>query len=130
MPLEEREINIKKFIDGEYSVLISNPHTLAESVSLHKTCHDAVYFEYTFNLTHLLQSRDRIHRLGLPDGTKTTYYFAAIDGDEFGSNSIDIKTLDRLKMKEERMLRAVESEQLFVKTESYKEDINFIFNLK
>ena len=130
MPLEEREINIKKFIDGEFSVLISNPHTLAESVSLHKTCHDAVYFEYTFNLTHLLQSRDRIHRLGLPDGTKTTYYFAAIDGDEFGSNSIDIKTLDRLKMKEERMLRAVESEQLFVKTESYKEDINFIFNLK
>lgn len=130
MPLEEREKNINKFINGEYDVLISNPHTLAESVSLHKTCHDAVYFEYTFNLTHMLQSRDRIHRLGLPDGTKTTYYFAAIDGDDFACNAIDVKTLDRLKMKEDRMLRAVESEQLFVKSETYKEDINFIFNLK
>lgn len=130
MPLEEREVNIKKFIDGEYDVLISNPHTLAESVSLHKTCHDAVYFEYTFNLTHMLQSRDRIHRLGLPDGTKTTYYFAAIGGDDFACNSIDLKTLERLKMKEDRMLRAVESEQLFVKSDNYKEDINFIFNLK
>ncbi len=130
MPLEEREINIKKFIDGEYDVLISNPHTLAESVSLHKTCHNAVYFEYTFNLTHMLQSRDRIHRLGLPDGTTTTYYFAAIDGDDFACNSIDLKTVERLKMKEDRMLRAVESEQLFIKSDTYKEDIDFIFNLK
>ncbi len=130
MPLDERETNIKKFIDGEYNVLISNPHTLAESVSLHKTCHDAVYFEYTFNLTHMLQSRDRIHRLGLQDDTKTTYYFAAIDGDDFACNSIDLKTLERLKMKEDRMLRAVESKQLFVKSDSYQEDIDFIFNLK
>lgn len=130
MPLEEREFNIQRFINREYDVLISNPHTLAESVSLHSVCHDAVYFEYTFNLTHLLQSRDRIHRLGLPPETKTTYYYVSIDGDDYGHNAIDLRTLDRLKVKEERMLKAVESQQLFTKEDSYKEDIDFIFGLK
>lgn len=128
--LSEREANIDKFTKGEYQVLISNPHTLAESVSLHHICHDAVYFEYTFNLTHMLQSRDRIHRFGLPEGTKTTYYFMSLDNDDIANNSIDCRTLDRLKIKEDRMLNAIETEQLFVKGDSYLEDINFIFNLK
>ncbi len=34
-------------------------------MSLRGVCHDAVYFEYSYNLVHLLQSKDRIHRLGL-----------------------------------------------------------------
>ena len=51
-------------------VIITNPHTLAESVSLHKSCHDAVYVELNFNLSQYLQSRDRIHRLGIPSNTK------------------------------------------------------------
>ena len=56
-------------------MLVTNPQTLAESVSLHSVCHDAVYFEYSYNLVHLLQSKDRIHRLGLPDDQKTRYYY-------------------------------------------------------
>ena len=59
----------------EIQVLITNPHTMAESVSLHKQCHDAVYFEYSFNLTHMLQSRDRINRLGLPEQQYTQYHY-------------------------------------------------------
>lgn len=127
IPLGEREINIQKFINGEFDVLISNPHTLAESVSLHKTCHDAVYFEYTFNLTHLLQSKDRIHRLGLSNDTITTYYYLILDGGDFEYASIDSKTLERLHIKEERMIKAVESENLLIKGENYKEDIDYIF---
>lgn len=127
--LEEREKNIQLFLNKKFSVLISNPHTLAESVSLHTICHDAVYFEYSFNLTHFLQSRDRIHRLGIPNDTITTYYFLILDGVNYRYNSIDLKTLKRLKDKEERMLNAIETKQLFIKTESYKEDINFIFNI-
>ena len=127
---KERDEIIRKFKNGEIQVLVTNPHTLDESVSLHKNCHYAIYFEYTFNLTHMLQSRDRIHRLGLPDGTKTTYYFTSIDGDDFACNSIDLKTLERLKMKEDRMLKAVESKQLFIKSDSFKDDIDFIFGKK
>jgi len=130
MPLEEREKNIDKFVKGDFKVLISNPHTLAESVSLHHTCHCTVYFEYTFNLTHMLQSRDRIHRFGLPQDTKTIYYYTLFDSDDLANNAIDRRTLDRLKIKEDRMLNAIEKEQLFFKGDSYLEDINFIFNLK
>ena len=64
MPTRARVID--SFKVGETSVLVTNPHTLAESVSLHGVCHDAVYFECSYNLVHLLQSKDRIHRLGLP----------------------------------------------------------------
>ncbi|MGR5874100.1 hypothetical protein ACT7DH_04165 [Bacillus pacificus] len=56
---------INDFRDGEVEVMISNPNTLGESISLHQTVHDAIYFEYNFNLTFMLQSRDRIHRLGI-----------------------------------------------------------------
>ncbi|WP_252898791.1 helicase-related protein [Secundilactobacillus odoratitofui] len=66
---------IDDFRDGDVQVLISNPQTLGESISLHQTVHDAVYFEYDFNLTHMLQSRDRIHRLGLPSNQYTRYYY-------------------------------------------------------
>ena len=73
--LEERNDLITGFRNGVFDVLITNPHTLAESVSLHRVCHDAIYFEYSYNLVHLLQSKDRIHRLGLPDDQYTQYYY-------------------------------------------------------
>ncbi len=129
MPLDERERCIDAFMDGKFQVLISNPHTLGESVSLHKKCHCAVYFEYTFNLTHMLQSRDRIHRFGLPDNTKTLYYFLSIESNDLFSDSIDTRTLQRLQAKEATMLEAVEGQQLFVKDSSFQEDLDFIFGL-
>src|SRR5699024_6691947 len=54
---EERISIINEFRKGNIKVLISNPHTLAESVSLHKNCHDAIYYEFSYNLVHLLQSK-------------------------------------------------------------------------
>src|SRR5690606_7902749 len=80
-PLFERERIIENFKNKNIQVLITNPHTLAESVSLHLTCHQSVYFEYSFNLVHLLQSRDRIHRLGLKEEDKTFYYFLQLQND-------------------------------------------------
>ncbi|OCA86151.1 SNF2-related protein [Bacillus sp. FJAT-27986] len=107
-PQEERDSIIANFKAGKIDVLITNPHTLAESVSLHKTCHDAIYLEYSFNLTHMLQSRDRIHRLGLPEGQYTQYYYFMLNGQEDRWNTIDEKIYIRLKEKEERMMKAIE----------------------
>lgn len=53
-------------------VLLSNPATLGEGVSLHHECHDAVYIDRDFAAGRFLQSLDRIHRLGLTAGTRTT----------------------------------------------------------
>lgn len=107
-----RAENLSKFKSDSCSVLITNPQTLAESISLHDVCHDAVYFEYSYNLVHLLQSKDRINRLGLPDGQYTQYHFLEM---EFILDeriiSLDREIHDRLKQKENVMLDAIENNQ-------------------
>ena len=108
-PQEQRDAIIGEFKKGKIDVLITVPHTLAESVSLHKTCHDAIYLEYSFNLTHMLQSRDRIHRLRLPPNQYTQYYYFMLTGQEDRWNTIDEKIYIRLKEKEDRMMKAIES---------------------
>lgn len=60
--------------DAGCKVMIANPAAAAEGISLHMHCHDAVYVDRSYNATHYLQSIDRIHRLGLPPGVKTTIY--------------------------------------------------------
>lgn len=110
--LEDRNRIIKQYQEGFYDVLVTNPHTLAESVSLHHICHNAIYLEYSFNLTHMLQSRDRIHRLGLENDDETNYYYFMLNGQPYERNTIDWKIYNRLKEKEEIMLSAIESGEL------------------
>lgn len=99
-PQEERREILDEFRAGRFRVLVTNPQTLAESVSLHMVCHDAVYFEYGYNLVHLLQSKDRIHRLGLPDDQRTRYYFMRQNFVRNGKPfSLDLAIYDRLKEK-------------------------------
>ena len=64
-----REMELARFRnDDDCQVLLANPAAMSEGVSLHQVCHDAIYFERTFNAGQYLQSLDRIHRLGLrPD---------------------------------------------------------------
>ena len=112
IPLDTREAIIKDFKLNNFDVLITNPNTMAESVSLHTVCHDAVYFEYNFNLTHMLQSRDRINRLGLPDNQYTRYYYLMLHTNHVKYNSIDQRIYNRLKEKEVVMLEAIEGNTL------------------
>lgn len=107
---EEREKIILDFQNQKYDVLITNPHTLAESVSLHMVAHDAIYYEYSFNLTHMLQSRDRIHRLGLSKEQETNYFYLMLDGQEGMRSTIDDKIYKRLNIKKEIMVSAIETE--------------------
>ncbi|MCK2237155.1 MULTISPECIES: DEAD/DEAH box helicase [unclassified Crossiella] len=69
---EDREEQIRRFRqDPDCMVLLSNPATLGEGISLHQVCHDAVYVDRDFMAGRFLQSLDRIHRLGLAPGTET-----------------------------------------------------------
>jgi len=118
---------INQFRDGSTQVLISNPATLGESISLHQTVHDAVYFEYNFNLTFMLQSRDRIHRLGLPDNQYTRYYYLMTQGDSAHQGFIDKQVYQRLKEKEEVMLNAIDGQLLVPEIQDdYLEDVKKI----
>lgn len=125
--LRDNKINDFKYSGTQ--VLITNPNTLAESVSLHRVCHDAIYLEYGFNLTYRLQSKDRINRVGLEQGTHTHYYYAISKSCSL-LGPIDNLILDRLNRKAERRLSTIESGKLAVigDKESRIEDIKYILS--
>lgn len=127
IPLDKRLQLIKDYQNGLFDVLITNPHTLAESVSLHTVCHDAIYYEYSFNLVHLLQSKDRIHRLGIPEGQYTQYYFMKSNYDYNDKIfSLDGRIYNRLLEKEQTMLDAINNDTLENLT-SFDEDLKIVF---
>jgi SNF2 family DNA or RNA helicase len=98
-----REGLLKRFRnDRDCRMLIANPAACAESISLHKVCHNAIYIDRTFNCAHFMQSMDRIHRLGLHNDDITTYYILECSG------SIDEIVSDRLKGKMESMNHVLE----------------------
>lgn len=69
---DDRAGQLERFrLDPGCMVLLSNPATLGEGVSLHQVCNDAVYVDRDFAAGRFLQSLDRIHRLGLPPDTVT-----------------------------------------------------------
>ncbi|MGX6970134.1 DEAD/DEAH box helicase [Vagococcus bubulae] len=126
-PLDERLQLIKDYQQGKFDVLITNPHTLAESVSLHQVCHDAIYYEYSFNLVHLLQSKDRIHRLGLAHDQYTQYYYMENNYVYNNQNySLDNRIYTRLMDKEQIMLNAINNDTLEHVT-SFEEDLKIVF---
>ena len=113
--VSDRQKLINDFRFGDTMVMISNPQTLGESVSLHREVHDALYFEYNFNLTFMLQSRDRIHRLGLEDNQYTRYYYLQTKSEPADSGNagyVDEKIYRKLKKKEETMYNAIDNGDL------------------
>ena len=105
----KREKIIDEFNHGTLQVLVTNPATLAESVSLHRACHDAHYLELNYNLYLYLQSRDRIHRLGLNDSDKTNYYIYLNYYDDEMKLSKDYDIYKALKKKEDRMNNSIKN---------------------
>jgi len=71
--LEDRASELHRFrTDPNCAVLISNPQTLGEGVSLHQVCHCEIFVDRTYNAGLYLQAVDRIHRLGLAPDQETT----------------------------------------------------------
>ena len=103
--METREFIVREFNsdNSSFYVIIANPSAVAESISLHKKCHNAIYLERSFNAAHFIQSKDRIHRYGLPEDTITTYYYL------ISENSIDETINSRLQLKEKRLNQIMES---------------------
>lgn len=100
-----REAIVKEFHNpnSSFKVIIANPFAVSESISLHKACHNAIYLERSFNAAHFIQSKDRIHRYGLKDGTETHYYYLVSE------DSVDGTVHQRLIDKEQRLMEIIES---------------------
>lgn len=95
---EERKAELIKFRTSQTcSVLLSNPQTLGEGVSLHKECHEAIYIDRSYNAGLYLQSLDRIHRLGLSNSQETNIFILECEA------SIDQRISRRLEDKIQRL---------------------------
>jgi hypothetical protein len=72
---DTREAIIRRFLRmSGPAVLVTNPASCSESISLHRTCHTAIYLDRTYDCALFLQSIDRIHRLGLPSGVQVVVH--------------------------------------------------------
>jgi SNF2 family DNA or RNA helicase len=100
-----REKQIREFkATNKPSLLIANPAACAESISLHKVCHDAIYLDRTFNCGQFIQSMDRIHRIGLEKNEFVKYHIL------IAKNTID-ETIDRrLDQKYQTMIGVLEDD--------------------
>jgi len=89
-----REARLKKFQnDPDCHILIANPQAAGEGISLHKSCHYAIYLDRNFNAAYYLQSIDRIHRLGLDKSINTIVEIL------ISKNTIDEILINRLNQK-------------------------------
>ncbi len=101
-----REEIIETFKNRESSldVLVANPAACAESISLHKTCNHAIYYDLSYNLAQYLQSLDRIHRVGGSEKKEANYYFLKYE------NSIDEDIFLNLQEKAKKMYNIIDQD--------------------
>ena len=103
---ETREKIRDEFVDGNsgLDILIANPAACAESISLHKTCNNAVYYDLSYNCAQYLQSLDRIHRVGGSEDKEAYYYFLHY------KDTVEPRILDNLNTKAQKMYEIIDGD--------------------
>jgi SNF2 family DNA or RNA helicase len=99
-------------------ILIANPAACAESISLHKTCFHAIYFDLSYNCAQYLQSLDRIHRVGGSEINTANYYFLQYES----SIDEDIKT--NLEVKAQKMYNIIEQDYEIYNLDIFEETVD------
>ncbi|MDR2001940.1 MAG: DEAD/DEAH box helicase [Prevotella sp.] len=108
-----------EFVDPEsgLDILIANPAACAESISLHKTCFHAIYYDLSYNCAQYIQSLDRIHRVGGSELNIANYYFLQYE------NSIDQDIKENLEMKAQKMYNLIDQDYKIYDLDLYEESI-------
>jgi SNF2 family DNA or RNA helicase len=107
-----------EFVDKNsgLNILIANPAACAESISLHKTCFHAIYYDLSYNCAQYIQSLDRIHRVGGSEKNEANYYFLQY------ANSIDQDIKKNLEVKAQRMYKVIEMDYEIYDLDLYQEN--------
>ena len=115
---ETREKIRNEFVDSKsgLNVLIANPAACAESISLHKTCFDAIYYDLSYNCAQYLQSLDRIHRVGGSELYEANYFFLQY------KDTIDPDILDNLERKANKMYDIIEDDYSIYSLDMFDEE--------
>lgn len=114
----EKIIDLFHEENSEFKVIIANPFAVGESISLHKACHNAIYVEKNYNAAQFIQSKDRIHRVGLKKDDLINYHYILSEG------TVDTSIHDRLLIKERRMLDVIEKDEIPLIAENLDADEN------
>ena len=115
---ETRQTIRDEFVDSNsgLDILVANPAACGESISLHKTCHHAVYYDLSYNCAQYLQSLDRIHRVGGSETTQANYYFLQYQ------DSIDQDIKRNLDEKARKMYDIVEEDCQIYSLDMFEDD--------
>ena len=106
--LDDRE-NIKNEFNDPNSllqVIVALPQACSESISLHKACHNAIYYDISYNAAEFLQSLDRIHRVGGSEKNSVQYDFLHY------KDTVDTKVYERVFQKANRQMQVIEEDNL------------------
>jgi hypothetical protein len=104
--------SFKSFGENSLDYIITNPVVLGESVSLHRHCHNSIYFELSYSAAPYVQSRDRIHRVWIENGKQKIYetnYFHFVTKSE-NIRNIDERIFSRVEKKWKDMEKIIEHE--------------------
>ena len=112
-----REIFLDK--NSGKNILIANPAACAESMSLHHSCHYAIYYDLSYNGAQYFQSLDRIHRVGGSEEVIANYYHLIYE------DTIDERIMENLERKKEKMNEVMGDYNI---QRDEDEDLSFIFN--
>ncbi|MBK8195142.1 MAG: hypothetical protein IPK76_18720 [Lewinellaceae bacterium] len=97
-------------------ILVANPAACAESISLHKSCFNAIYYDLSYNAAQYLQSLDRIHRVGGSETNEAHYFFLQF------KNSIDQDIKRNLEAKAQKMYDIIEQDYNIYNLDIYADD--------
>lgn len=115
---ETREKIRNEFVDPKsgLDILVANPAACGESISLHKTCFHAIYYDLSYNCAQYLQSLDRIHRVGGSETNQASYYFLQY------KNTIDLDIKRNLESKAQKMYGVIEEDYPIYSLDMFEED--------
>ncbi len=113
-----REEKIREFVqqDSVINVLVANPAACAESISLHKTCSHAIYYDLSYNCAQYLQSLDRIHRVGGSEKKAAYYHFLQYE------DTIDNDILINVQTKAKNMSAIIDQDFAIYSLDMFEED--------
>lgn len=113
-----REEIIEEFTSkkSRLNVLIANPAACAESISLHKTCSNAIYYDLSYNCAQYIQSLNRIHRVGGSEDKPSYYNFLHYE------DTIDNDILENVQNKAGRMDAIIDKEYSIYSLDMFSQD--------
>ncbi len=121
---EERHEIANDFNDQDslLNCIVANPKACSESISLHKACQNAIYYDQNFNTAEFLQSLDRIHRVGGSEAKSVYYDFLQYE------DTVDQRIYKRVREKADQQMRVIESDNLIFSPDDDGDDWDELFN--